>query len=38
MNEPSVKRFLNDEGYLLVWSKKQNDKELVIAFLATKFE
>ena len=38
MTEPSVKRFLNDQGHVSIWPKKQNDKELVIAFLATKFE
>lgn len=38
MNEPKLKRFINDEGHLLVWPKKQVDKELVIAYLATKFE
>ena len=38
MNETNLKRFLNDEGQLLVWPKKQNDKELVIAYLATKLE
>jgi len=38
MNEISLKRFLNDTGLLLVWPKKQNDKELVISYLATKFD
>ena len=38
MNESTLKRFLNDEGYLCIWPKKQAYKELVIAFLATKFE
>lgn len=38
MNEPSLKRFLNDEEHLLIWPKKKNDKELVIAYLASKFE
>ena len=38
MSKPDVKRFLDDEQCVLVWPKKQSDKELVIAFLATKFE
>lgn len=38
MNNPNLKRFLNEKGHLFVWPKKQNDKELVIAYLATKFE
>lgn len=38
MNDPSIKRFLDEDGLLLVWPKKQKDKELVIAYLATKFE
>lgn len=38
MNKPSVKRFLNEEGLLMIWPKKQSDKELVIAYIATKFE
>ena len=38
MNSSNIKRFLNEEGLLLVWPKKQDDKELVIAYLVTKFE
>ena len=38
MNDPKLKRFLNEEGQLLVWPKKQADKERVIAYLAPKFE
>ncbi len=38
MNGPNLNRFLNEEGQLLVWPKKQADKEQVIAHLATKFE
>jgi hypothetical protein len=38
MSDSSLNRFLNDEEQLMVWPKKQNDKELVTAYLATKFE
>lgn len=38
MSDSNLKRFLNEEGRLLVWPKKQDDKELVIGYLATKFE
>ena len=38
MNDPTIKRFLDEDGLLLVWPKKQSDKELVIAYLASKFE
>jgi len=37
VNDPSIKRFLNEAGRLMVWPKKQSDKELVITYLATKF-
>ena len=33
-----VKRFLNDEGIIKVWPKKQADKTIVVEYLATKFE
>lgn len=34
----TVERFLNDSGKVTVWPKKHSDKELVIAYLAEKFE
>jgi hypothetical protein len=38
MNLPDLQRFTNDQGMLVVWPSKQNNKELVVAYLATKFE
>jgi hypothetical protein len=38
MKDLNLKRFLDEEGKLLVWPKKQTDKELVTAYLATKFQ
>lgn len=32
-----VQRFLNTENQVTVWPKKQADKELVLAYLITKF-
>jgi len=38
MNTHNLSRFLDNGGKVLIWPKKQNDKELVTAYLATKFE
>jgi len=38
MNDSSLRRFVDEGGRLLVWPKKQDDKERAIAYLATKFE
>ena len=38
MSEPSVGRFLSDDGKVTAWPSKQTDKELVIEYLATKFD
>ncbi len=37
MNQ-TVDRFLKDNGKVTTWPKKQSDKELVISYLATKFD
>jgi hypothetical protein len=34
----SLKRFLDNDGLVNIWPKKQADKELVIAYLSSKFE
>ncbi len=33
-----VARFMNKDGKVTTWPKKQSDKELVVEFLANKFE
>ena len=34
----SVSRFLNEDGQVKQWPKKRADKQLVLAYLAGKFE
>lgn len=36
--QKTVERFLNDQGQVIVWPKKHGDKELVLAYLASKFD
>lgn len=38
MTNSGIDRFLNKDGLVVVWPKKQADKESVIAYLAGKFE
>ena len=38
MGTSDVSRFLYEAGRLIVWPKKQTDKELVTGYLATKFD
>lgn len=35
---PDVQKFLNDDGLVKQWPKKLFDKQLVLAYLATKFQ
>ena len=38
MSAASLYRFLDREDHVMAWPKKHQDKELVITYLATKFE
>ena len=38
MTDDKVRRFLDAQFKVCIWPKKQADKELVITYLATKFE
>lgn len=38
MSDKPVTRFLNDQAQVKQWPKKHNDRRLVLAYLATKFE
>ena len=34
----SLNKFLDTNGLIKIWPKKQKDKELILAFLASKFK
>lgn len=38
MSSGTVDRFFNENGQVIVWPKKRADKDLVLEYLATKFE
>ncbi len=38
MSADNIQRFLDGENRITVWPKKHQGKELVVAYLATKFE
>ena len=38
MKSNSISRFLNEDQKVTVWPKKHADKDLVLAYLITKFE
>lgn len=38
MNTPNINRFLNADGLVIQWPTKHADKQLVLEYLATKFE
>lgn len=38
MTDSDLNRFLDENNIVTIWPKKQQNKELVVAYLATKFE
>lgn len=38
MSSSTVDRFYNEAGQVIVWPKKRKDKDIVLQYLATKFE
>ncbi|HSH56193.1 MAG TPA: DUF2087 domain-containing protein [Candidatus Limnocylindrales bacterium] len=38
MSNKTVERFLSDDGKVKAWPSKHTDKELVVEYLATKFD